>query len=84
MEVIMNNAINALVVAVLGSVEDGAPSGTVYSALMTYGISLDNYNQIISALTTLEAIEVKNHYITQGKKFHEVLGQFSLNLGLRR
>ncbi len=48
-------ALNLIALAIRDTVtaagDMGAPSGHVYAALMTHGCTLDQYNQIISAMT---------------------------------
>lgn len=52
-----NEAIRRIADAIVESVREagelGAPSGIVYAALMSYGMSLDTYHQFIGVLVKL-------------------------------
>lgn len=47
---------------------DGVPSGSLFSALETFGLSFDSYSQIISGMVEQGVIVVKNHLIFKGPK----------------
>ncbi len=42
----------------------GAPSGIVYLALASYGISLDTYHKLLDVLVRTKHLKVENHYLT--------------------
>jgi hypothetical protein len=41
----------------------GAPSGTVYAALIAHGMTLDVYQQIVDVMVNMGKIKVKGHLI---------------------
>jgi hypothetical protein len=60
--------VRAIIVAICETVieagEQGAPSGVVYAALNSYGISLDLYNAILSTLKDAKLIKESHHLLT--------------------
>lgn len=46
----------------------GVPSGSLFSALETFGLSFDSYSQIISGMVEQGVIIVKNHTLFKGPK----------------
>lgn len=56
-----------VVSAIVGTVSDmgeaGAPSGHIYAALMSQGVSLDQYNKIIDMLIAKKLVRLSNHVL---------------------
>ena len=46
-------AIAGIIVETVNETPEGAPGGTLYAALMTIGISLEQFEQIMAALVNL-------------------------------
>ncbi len=66
--------------AVLEAVSpEGVPSGQLYVHLMNV-MPLLTYETLIGTLEVLEAIRVKNHYITRGEEYDKVLANFKRSL----
>lgn len=49
----------AIVEAVKAAGKLGAPAGTIYAALMTYGITLEQFNQFMAALEKVGKVRRK-------------------------
>jgi hypothetical protein len=57
----------AILLAILETIREagpeGCPSGPLYAASMTKGMTLEQYNAIIDALLTLQVITRSNHVL---------------------
>jgi hypothetical protein len=47
----------------VGECPDGAPSGSVYAALMGFGLSLESYQMLINTLVAAKKIRVANNLL---------------------
>jgi len=66
-----------IITSILQSIDEaGVPEGRLYSALMNY-LNLEQFNGIMDALKTLNAISISGHYITRGGNYSNVLGKFT-------
>lgn len=67
-------ALLILNVAVLESIpEEGAPSGALYAALMTKGMSLENYQALLNGLQGAGAIRATSTWIGRGPDYAKCL-----------
>lgn len=65
----------SLIIETLAEAPRGVPSGHIYAALMTAGISLDDYQGLLGIARECGLVEVRNHLVTISPKGLEMAAQ---------
>lgn len=60
---ILRMTCEAIIEAAQAAGTHGAPSGTIYAALMAYGMKLDLYERIIAGLVSMGKIRKNGHLL---------------------
>ena len=70
-----------LLLTILETIEnDGIPSGHLYAALNSKGLTLEAYNARIEFLEKIKAIKIANHFITAGLAYPAAVNQLKKTL----